>query len=114
MPQDRVRITPNVQTVLSVFLDDLAEPQYGYSLMEQTDFSSGKIYTILARLESAGWLRRTEHDSRVSGGPPRVTYTVPPEVAPTVRRALAEASERQRTGNPLRVHLPRLTLPLLR
>jgi DNA-binding PadR family transcriptional regulator len=51
-----VRITATVGKVLRVFLDDVAEPRYGYELMQRTGLASGTVYPILARLEAAGWL----------------------------------------------------------
>lgn len=88
-----VRVTLAVARVLGAFLDDLAAEQYGYRLMQETGFSSGKIYQILARLEAAGWLQRHPEGTGRSGGPARVTYTMQPEAVPVARRAIAAVRE---------------------
>ncbi|WP_052316435.1 hypothetical protein [Gordonia polyisoprenivorans] len=113
---ESVRLTPGVLTVLELFLADLTEPHYGYSIMDVTGFSSGKTYQILARLTAAGWLER-HHDTRSSrGGAPPVTYTVPPSAVPTIRRAVADAVERRDRGTTRRAHGPLLrpSNPLIR
>ena len=86
-----VRVTLSVGVVLAIFLAELPDEQYGYKLMQETGFKSGKIYQILGRLEAAGWLRRHPEGGK-SEGPPRVTYTLVPEAVPLARRALAEAN----------------------
>ena len=53
-----VRMTIAVARVLREFLADVGEPRYGYELMQSTEFPSGKLYPILARLQHAGWLCR--------------------------------------------------------
>jgi PadR family transcriptional regulator len=53
-----VRATEAIAAVLAVFLEDLDRQHYGYELMGQIGFASGKIYPILARLVRAGWLTR--------------------------------------------------------
>lgn len=109
MASSGIRITPAVKTVLELFLDDLAAPQWGYSIMAATNYPSGKVYQILERLESAGWL--TRHDAGPKAhdtGQKRTTYTMTAEAVPMIRRALTEADARERQGSRIRVHLPRL------
>ena len=60
MASSAIRITPAVKRVLELFLADLTEPQWGYSIMAATDYPSGKVYQILERLEDAGWLTRLD------------------------------------------------------
>lgn len=90
---DDVRSTLAVVAMLNAFLKDVAAPQYGYGLMQSTGFSSGKVYQILARLVTAGWLERRDDPSATpeTGGPPRITYTLRPEAVPMARRMVHEA-----------------------
>lgn len=69
-------MTLAVATLLRVFLEDPAEPRYGYDLMRQTGFPSGKLYPILARLEAAGWLVKEVEDVNpaTAGRPARRHY----------------------------------------
>lgn len=89
---DGVRLTIAVATVLRVFLDDVHRARYGYELMSVTGFPSGKLYPILARLESAGWLVRERDAASPSGGPPRVHYRLDPDAVETARDELAALS----------------------
>lgn len=86
-------MTLAVAAILNAFLEGMGQAQYGYKLMTETGFSSAKVYQILARLVTAGWLIR--HDdpdaSPASGGPPRITYTLRPEAVPRARRAVTTA-----------------------
>lgn len=97
-----IRPTRAVVRILKAFIDKLDDAPggrtgdhstYGYELMQKTDFSSGKVYSILLRLVNAGWLDRLDNpDARPeSGGPPRVTYRLQPEAVPAARRLVAEA-----------------------
>jgi DNA-binding PadR family transcriptional regulator len=99
---DSIRPTRAVVVVLKVFTDKLdAGPggrtedysTYGYELMQETGYGSGKVYSILMRLVNAGWLERLNNpDARPeSGGPPRITYQLRPEAVPAARRLIAEA-----------------------
>ena len=109
MGSSEIRITPAVKRVLELFLADLSEPQWGYSIMAATDYPSGKVYQILERLEDAGWL--TRHDAGPKAretGQKRITYTMTAEAVPMIRRALTEADAREQRGSRIRVHLPRL------
>lgn len=105
---DSVRVTPGVLSVLELFLADLAEPLYGYRIMDTTGFSSGKTYQILARLTAAGWLERRHDVSSSRGGPPPVAYTISPDALPTIRDTVADAIERRARGTTRRTHGPRL------
>lgn len=89
-----VRITEAVAAVLRVFLDDAAEPRYGYELMRLTGFPSGKLYPLLARLLAAGWLvKQVEQiDPALEGRPARRLYRLTPDGASTARARLAGAA----------------------
>jgi DNA-binding PadR family transcriptional regulator len=103
-----VRVTMAVAVVLRVFLEDLAQPRYGYELMRLTGFSSGKLYPLLARLERAGWLTREREDLDPSeaGRPVRRLYRLSEDGVQQARYALAEISRRLGPA-PLRPARPR-------
>jgi DNA-binding PadR family transcriptional regulator len=93
-----VRITTTVARVLRAFLEDPAQPQYGFELMRLTGLPSGTLYPILARLESAGWLasRREDIDPASASRPARRMYLISREGAQAARTELAELSEQLR------------------
>lgn len=95
---DDVRITVAVATLLNAFLEDPAEARYGYDLMRHTGFPSGKLYPILARLETAGWLvKETEAVDPVSvGRPPRRLYRLSGEGQAAAERELTMMRHRIR------------------
>jgi PadR family transcriptional regulator, regulatory protein PadR len=86
-----IRITVAVAAVLQVFLDDVAQPRYGYELMRATGFASGKLYPILARLETHGWLSGEfeQVDPVAAGRPPRRWYRLTEEGTAAARYELA-------------------------
>jgi DNA-binding PadR family transcriptional regulator len=86
-----LRLTVAAGQVLRAFLDDPAQPQYGYDLMRQIGFPSGKLYPILSRLHRAGWLVREQEviDPGVEGRPARTVYRLSPTGAVAARRELA-------------------------
>ncbi|MDH2427488.1 PadR family transcriptional regulator [Sphaerisporangium sp. TRM90804] len=92
------QITVAVATVLGVFLEDPARVRYGYDLMKETGFASGKVYPLLARLRGAGWLTVTEEDvdPAVAGRPARRGYRLTAEGTQVARRELARLDERLR------------------
>ncbi|MGW5284454.1 PadR family transcriptional regulator [Streptomyces collinus] len=99
-PSD-VRVTLAVAAVLGVFLERLdSDPGnhwcYGYELMGITGFPSGKLYPILARLESAGWLetRWEDVDPAEARRPRRRLYRIPAQAARTVGDAVNDARRR--------------------
>lgn len=95
---EQFRPTKSVVQILEKFLDDPQYTRYGYQLMIETGFSSGKTYQILARLTSAGWLvrRRDSSASPRSGGPPRVTYQLCGAAVPVARRLVTAHHEKSR------------------
>jgi PadR family transcriptional regulator, regulatory protein PadR len=74
----RIRMTVATAQLLRAFLADVSQRRYGYELMEETGFPSGKLYPILARLTSAGWLvrEREDIDPVVEGRPARYLYVL--------------------------------------
>lgn len=91
-------MTMAVAVVLRVFLDDLAQPRYGYELMRSTGFASGKLYPLLARLERAGWLIKEveEVDPATVGRPARRLYRLSEDGVQQARYTLAEINDRLR------------------
>lgn len=89
---EALRITAAVALMLRCFLDDVDRPRYGYELMTLTGFPSGKLYPILARLEKAGWIRRTQGPTLTGSGPARVHYRLVPEAVPVARQEVAALS----------------------
>lgn len=90
-----VRLTVAVARVLRAFLDDVNGPRYGYDLMRETGFPSGKLYPILARLQRAGWLirEREDVDPGVAGRPARALYRLSPTGVRAARAELAALAE---------------------
>ncbi len=103
-------MTITVARVLRVFLDDVAQPRYGYELMRLTGYPSGKLYPVLARLERAGWLTKEieDIDPAIEGRPARRLYRISADGIQAARLALAVLSEQLRlapgTGRRLRPH----------
>ncbi|WP_194921611.1 PadR family transcriptional regulator [Catenulispora rubra] len=109
---EEVRVTLGVAAVLKVFLEDVSKPRYGYDLMRQTSFASGKLYPILARLEKAGWLiKETENiDPAAEGRPARRMYRLSAEGANAAGRELASVNELVRLPVPRLVGNPEVGL----
>jgi PadR family transcriptional regulator, regulatory protein PadR len=86
-----VRMTVATAQLLKAFLADVSQPRYGYDLMEQTGFASGKLYPILAKLTRAGWLvrEREDIDPAAEGRPARYLYVLSEEGAEAARIELA-------------------------
>lgn len=95
---DEVRITLAVAKVLRTFLDDIAQPRYGYELMRLTGFPSGKLYPILARLQRAGWLIKEQEqvDPAAAGRPARRLYRLSPAGVQAARQELAALTQQLR------------------
>jgi PadR family transcriptional regulator PadR len=104
-----IRLTRAVLRILKTFVDDLGEPKHGYGLMRETGFSSAKVYQILARLTSAGWLDRFDDPdaSPETGGPPRITYRLRAGAVPEARRAIGEAQSEFAPPTPRPRHVRR-------
>jgi PadR family transcriptional regulator PadR len=90
-----VRVTVAVAQILRAFLADVSQPRYGYDLMKATEFPSGKLYPILARLTAARWLVREDEDidPAQEGRPRRSTYRLTEQGMATARNELALMSQ---------------------
>jgi hypothetical protein len=82
-------------------------PVYGVRLLQRTEFPSGTIYPILARLERAGWItgqQEASEDASRQGRPARRLHCLTADGAVVGRFALAEltaAWPSTLTGSPL-------------
>jgi len=99
-----IGITPKMARVLKVFLEDPAEPRYGFEIMRITGLASGSLYPMLARLERAGWLTKGKEniDPHAEGRPPRLHYTITGAAATAARLQLAALSDQYRPPAPIR------------
>jgi PadR family transcriptional regulator, regulatory protein PadR len=95
-------IKPKMAMVLKVFLEDPAQPRYGFEIMKRTGLASGSVYPILARLEAAGWLAKDTEAISPSGTgrPPRFNYTITPDAAEAARLQLSALSDIYRPPDP--------------
>lgn len=73
-PLKPTTITPVTAVVIHAFLTEPSKPRFGLELARTTGVPSGSVYSILARLESDGWLAKvaTATNSRVANGPRQV------------------------------------------
>ena len=97
-----LNVTPKMARVLKIFLEDPAEPRYGFDLMKRTGMASGSLYPMLAKLEAAGWLTRGKEniDPRAAGRPARTNYVITGAAASVARVQLAALSEQYRPPVP--------------
>jgi DNA-binding PadR family transcriptional regulator len=95
-------MTIAVAAVLRIFLEDVAQPRYGYELMRLTGYESGKLYPILARLQRAGWLVKEQEDINPAeaGRPARRLYRLSPVGIQAARYELAAVDEQLRRAGP--------------
>ena len=81
--------------VVKVLAELLAAPDgehYGLALMRSTGLASGTLYPILARLQTAGWVRAEweQIDPVAAGRPARRYYRLTAEGATDAAAALSE------------------------
>ncbi|MFB6396191.1 PadR family transcriptional regulator [Polymorphospora lycopeni] len=86
-----MQITLTVLKVLTALLEDPLAERYGLDLMKETGLPSGTLYPILARLESAGWLKAEKEMPPPIGRPRRRYYRLTAEGTIQARLARAEA-----------------------
>lgn len=100
-----LEITPRMAKVLKIFLEDPAQPRYGFELMKLTGLASGSLYPMMARLEEAGWLTRGKEDidPHAAGRPPRLHYTIAGDAVTAARVQLAALSDQYRPPIPARL-----------
>lgn len=93
-------MTPQLERVLRVFLEDVAAPRYGYELMKAAKLASGTLYPILTRLQDEGlvashWETPSEDSRR-----PRRYYRLTGDGVQAARLELAQLSLGRATGTP--------------
>jgi PadR family transcriptional regulator, regulatory protein PadR len=91
-----MRVTASLERVLRVFLDDPAEPRYGYDLMKAAALPSGTLYPMLARLEAQRLVVSAWETPRQDGERPRRYYRLTGEGIGVARLELAQRSARRR------------------
>jgi len=71
-----IRLTQPALKTLRVLLDKPSSPRSGAEIARATQIASGTLYTMLVRLEAAGWLisEWEATDPRVLGRPRRRFY----------------------------------------
>lgn len=89
-------MTAQTQAVLAVFLSDLSQRRYGLEITKEARLSSGTIYPLLARLESAGWIESEweDIDPAIEGRRPRRYYRLTGEGETAASAALQRTIER--------------------
>jgi DNA-binding PadR family transcriptional regulator len=87
-----IRLTHPALKVLRFLLDTPALPRSGAEIGRATQVSSGTLYPMLVRLETAGWLSSEweEVDPREQGRPRRRFYSLTPFGKNTANRELAD------------------------
>jgi len=88
------RMTLQTLLVLRVLLAEPTEELYGLEIGAAAGLASGSVHPILARLETAEWLRSRWEDiePKKEGRPRRRYYRLTPDGAERAREALARAS----------------------
>jgi PadR family transcriptional regulator PadR len=72
------RKTGSLSVLYGVFTEHPGNEWYGYGLMRQLGWSSGKLYPLLARLEARGLVTSWMRDPTEPGRPPRRVYRLAP------------------------------------
>jgi PadR family transcriptional regulator PadR len=87
-----IRLTQPALKVLRFLLGMPAVPRSGAEIAKATHVSSGTLYPMLVRLETAGWLSSEweEVDPREQGRPRRRFYSLTPLGQNTANRELAD------------------------
>jgi PadR family transcriptional regulator, regulatory protein PadR len=85
-----MKMTPQLERVLRVFLEDPAAPRYGYELMKAAKLASGTLYPLLTRLSEAGLVTSAWETPSEEGQRPRRYYTLTGEGVRTARLELAQ------------------------
>lgn len=87
-----LKMTPQLERVLRVFLEDAGAPRYGYELMKAAKLASGTLYPLLTRLEGEELVASRWETPSGEGQRPRRYYELTGEGVRTARQALAELS----------------------
>jgi DNA-binding PadR family transcriptional regulator len=98
-----LKMTPQLERVLRVFLENPGGPRYGYELMKAAKLASGTLYPLLTRLEGEQVVTSQWETPSEDGQRPRRYYQLTGAGAVSARQALAVASDSDRAYS-----LPRL------
>jgi DNA-binding PadR family transcriptional regulator len=85
-------MTAPLERVLQSFLEDPAEPRYGYDLMKVAGLRSGTLYPLLGRLEEQGLVVSGWETPQQAGERPRRYYRLTGEGIQVARLELARAA----------------------
>ena len=85
-----MRMTAPLGRVLRAFLEDPAEPRYGYDLMKAAGLKSGTLYPLLGRLEDEELVASAWETPREDGQRPRKYYRLTAKGAEVARLELAQ------------------------
>lgn len=87
-----LKVTPQLERVLRVFLEDPSGLRYGYELMKAARLASGTLYPLLTRLEGEEMVTSEWETPSEEGQRPRRYYKLTGEGVRIARRELAELS----------------------
>jgi len=87
-----LKLTPQLERVLRVFLEDTEARRYGYDLMKAAKLASGTLYPILARLEAEGMVTSLWEPPAGESQRPRKYYQLTGEGIRVARLELAQLS----------------------
>jgi DNA-binding PadR family transcriptional regulator len=89
-----IRMTLDLLCLFRVLLRNPEVPRYGYGLMQEIGWSSGKMYPMLSRLTEAGWLESSMEDADpiVKKRPLRRMYRIAPDAVARMRWEIAQLS----------------------
>jgi len=99
-----MKMTAPLERVLRAFLEDPADPRYGYDLMKAAGLKSGTLYPLLGRLEDEKLVTSAWETPRQDGQRPRKYYRLTAKGTEVARLELAQlpARRRQVPGRPMR------------
>lgn len=95
-------MTMPTRAALRAMLKEPTKPMYAREICEAADLPEGTIYTLLARLEKAGWMTSWMEriDESAEGRRARRYYQLSPDGAEMARQALAVSYARSRRAAP--------------
>src|SRR5580704_17380277 len=96
-----MKMTAPLERVLRAFLEDPADPRYGYDMMKADGLKSGTLYPLLGRLEEEKLVTSTWDTPQEDGQRPRKYYRLTAKGAEVARLELAQISAGRR-GSPAR------------
>lgn len=96
-----MKLTPQLERVLRVFLEDVTAQRYGYELMKAAKLASGTLYPILGRLEGEGLVASAWETPGPESQRPRRYYKLTGDGVRAARLELAERSLRRTTAVPV-------------